>query len=140
VTLPVMVFFVVFFLLGYFLYGAMYAAVGAAVNSTQEAQSLVFPVMLPLMTAMMVFPAVLRSPDSTMSTAMSLIPFWTPLLMFLRITTLMPPVWEIALSLVLTLLSIVALNWVASRIYRIGILMHGKRPTFPEILRWVRVR
>jgi ABC-2 type transport system permease protein len=136
----VMVFFVVFFLLGYFLYGVMYAAVGAAVNSTQEAQSLVFPVMLPLMTAVMVFPAVLRSPESGMSTLMSLVPFWTPLLMFLRISTIMPPWWEVSLSLLLTLGSIIALNWVAGRIYRVGILMYGKRPTFPEILRWVRVR
>ena len=131
--------FVVYFLLGYFLYASLYAAVGAAVNSPQEAQSLVFPVLLPLISAMVVFPAVLKSPESAVSTAMSLFPFWTPLLMFLRISMVMPPAWQVVLSIVLTALTIVAMNWIAARIYRVGILMYGKRPTFPEILRWVRV-
>jgi ABC-2 type transport system permease protein len=131
--------FVVYFLLGYFLYASLYAAVGAAVNSPQEAQSLVFPVLLPLVSAMVVFPAVLKSPESGLSTAMSLFPFWTPLLMFLRISMVMPPPWQVALSIALTALTIVVMNWIAARIYRVGILMYGKRPTFPEILRWVRV-
>jgi ABC-2 type transport system permease protein len=129
--------FVVFFLLGYFLYGAMYAAVGAAVNSQQEAQSLVFPVMMPLIVGIMLFPMVLSSPDSPLSTALSMVPFWTPLLMFLRVSALMPPVWQVALSIVLTLATIVLFNWAAARVYRVGILMHGKRPTFPEILKWI---
>ena len=140
IPLALMGLFVVFFLLGYFLYASLYAAVGAAVNSPQEAQSLVFPVMLPLISAMVVFPAVLRSPESGLSTAMSLFPFWTPLLMFLRISMVMPPAWQVALSILLTVFTIVGTNWVAARIYRVGILMYGKRPTFPEILRWVRVR
>ncbi len=83
--------------------------------------------------------AVLGRPDSALSTTLSLIPFWTPLLMFLRISALTPPTWQIVLSIVLTSLTIVAMNWAASRIYRIGILMYGKRPTFPEILKWVRM-
>jgi ABC-2 type transport system permease protein len=135
----VLVFFVIYFLLGYFLYGSLYAGVGAAVNSQQEAQSLVFPVLMPLILGVMLFPVVLGSPDSVLSTTLSLIPFWTPLLMFLRISALTPPTWQIALSIVLTGLTIVATNWVASRIYRIGILMYGKRPTFPEIMKWVRM-
>jgi len=134
----VLVLFVVYFLLGYFLYGALYAAVGAAVNSQQEAQSLVFPVMLPLIAGVMLFPAVLNSPDSVLSTTLSLIPFWTPILMFLRVSALTPPTWQIVLSIVLTLATILVLNWAAARVYRVGILMYGKRPTFPEILRWVR--
>ncbi len=133
----VLVLFVVFFLLGYFLYGAMYAAVGASVNSQQEAQSLVFLVLMPLILAVMCFPMVLASPDSTLSTVLSLVPFWTPLLMFLRASALMPPAWQIALSIVLTLGTIVVLNWAAARIYRVGILMYGKRPGFREILRWI---
>lgn len=130
--------FIVYFLLGYFLYASMYAAVGASVNTLQEAQSLVFPVFLPLVTAVMLFPAVLRSPDSAFSTAASLIPLFTPILMFLRITVLTPPTWQIALSIVLTAATIAGVTFVASRIYRVGLLMYGKRPTFPEILRWVR--
>jgi ABC-2 type transport system permease protein len=135
----VLVLFVVYFLLGYFLYGALYAAVGAAVNSQQEAQSLVFPVMLPLIAGVMLFPAVLNSPDSVLSTTLSLIPFWTPILMFLRVSALTPPTWQIVLSIALTLATILVLNWAAARVYRVGILMYGKRPTFPEIMKWIRM-
>jgi len=134
----VLVFFVTYFLLGYFLYGSLYASVGASVNSQQEAQSLVFLVVMPLILGFMISFAVLSSPDSVMSTTLSLIPFWTPLLMFLRISAVTPPTWQIVLSIVLTGLTIVATNWAGARIYRIGILMYGKRPTLPEILKWVR--
>lgn len=134
----VLVAFVVFFLLGFFLYGSLYAAVGASVNSMQEAQNLILPLMMPVIMAMMFFPMVLRSPDSPLAVALSLIPLLSPLLMFLRISVQMPPMWQIALSIALTLLAIWGVVWVASRIYRVGILMYGKRPTLPEILRWVR--
>ena len=135
-----LLFFVLFFLLGFFLYGALYVSIGAAVNSQQEAQSLVFPVVLPLVVGVMFFPVVLGSPDSGLSVALSLVPFWTPLLMFLRMTVVTPPAWQVGLGLSLTLASIGALTWAAARVYRVGILMHGKRPTLPEILRWVRHR
>jgi ABC-2 type transport system permease protein len=132
--------FVVYFLLGYFLYGSLYAAVGASVNTQQEAQSLAFPVMMPLILGFVFFPVVLGSPDSPLSVTLSLVPFFTPMLMFLRITAVTPPAWQIALSLVLTLATVVGATWVASRIYRVGILMYGKRPTFPEMVRWARAR
>jgi len=137
ITPLVLVSFVVYFLLGYLLYSALFAAVGAAVNTTQEAQSLAFPVFMPLVLAMVFFPMVLQSPDSTLSTVLSLVPLLTPLLMFLRITILTPPMWQIGLSILLTGLTILGVLWVAARIYRVGILMYGKRPTFPEIVRWV---
>ena len=130
--------FVVFFLLGYFLYGSLYAGVGSAVNTQQEAQSLALPVMMPLVLGFVFFPAVLGSPDSAFSVTLSLIPFFTPMLMFLRITAVTPPAWQIALSVGLTLATVMAMTWAASRIYRVGILMYGKRPTFPEMLRWIR--
>jgi ABC-2 type transport system permease protein len=130
--------FVVFFLLGYFLYGALYAGVGSAVNTPQEAQSLAFPVMMPLVLGFVFFPAVLGSPDSPFSVTLSLIPFFTPMLMFLRITAVTPPAWQIALSVGLTLATVVGVTWAASRVYRVGILMYGKRATFPEMLRWIR--
>ncbi len=82
--------------------------------------------------------AIMGSPDSRLSVVLSLIPFLTPLLMFLRITVLTPPAWQIALSVVLMLASIAVLTWLAGRVYRVGILMYGKRPTFPEIVRWAR--
>lgn len=127
----------VFFLLGFFFYGALYMAVGAAVNSQQEAQSLAFPVMLPLVLGVMFFPAVLNSPDSPLSVALSLVPCWTPLLMFLRVSASSPPVWQTLLSVALTLAAIVLVTLAAARIYRVGILMYGKRPTLPELLRWI---
>jgi ABC-2 type transport system permease protein len=129
---------VVYFLLGFLLYSSLFAAVGASVNTAQEAQSLAFPVMMPIIVGMVMFPMVMQAPDSPMSVVMSLIPFFTPLLMFLRIAILTPPMWQIALSILLTGLTIAGVLWVAARIYRVGILMYGKRPTFPEIVRWVR--
>lgn len=127
----------VFFLLGFFFYGALYMSVGAAVNSQQEAQSLAFPVMLPLVLGVMFFPAVLNSPDSPLSVALSLVPCWTPLLMFLRLSASSPPLWQTLLSVALTLAAIVLVTLGAARIYRVGILMYGKRPTLPELLRWI---
>jgi ABC-2 type transport system permease protein len=133
----VLVAFVVYFLLGYFFYAALFAGIGAAVNTPQEAQTLVFPVFAPLVVGTMCFPLVLQSPDSRLSTVLSLLPPLTPLLMFLRITVLTPPWWQIGLSVLLTVLAIAGVVWFASRVHRVGILMYGKRPTFPEILRWV---
>jgi ABC-2 type transport system permease protein len=140
VTPLLLVSFVLYFLLGYLLYSSLFAAVGSCVNNSQEAQSLAFPVMMPLIVGVMFFPMVLNSPDSTLSTVLSLIPVLTPLLMFLRITVLTPPLWQIVLSVVLTGSTIVGVLWVAARVYRVGILMYGKRPTLPEILRWVAHR
>jgi ABC-2 type transport system permease protein len=81
---------------------------------------------------------VVANPGSTFSVIMSLIPFCTPLLMYLRISLAMPPVWQIGLSIALMLATIYAILWVASRIYRVGILMYGKKPTLPEVLRWLK--
>jgi ABC-2 type transport system permease protein len=138
ITPLILVSFVVFFLLGYFLYASLYAAIGSAVNTIQEAQSLAFPAVLPLIISMIFFPLVLRSPDSPLAVGLSLFPMATPLLMFLRITVLTPPLWQIALSILLTLITIGFVTWASARVYRVGILMYGKRPTFPELLRWVR--
>jgi ABC-2 type transport system permease protein len=137
VSALLLVSFVACFLVGYFLYGALYAAVGAAVNAQQEAQSLVFLVMAPMLTAFLFFPAVLGSPDSALSTGLSLVPFFAPLLMFLRVAAAPPPAWQLVLCLALSLATILAVTWVAARIYRVGILMYGKRATLPEIVRWV---
>jgi len=130
--------FVVYFLLGYFFYGALFAALGAAVSSPQEAQPLQFMVMLPLVSSFALFPVVLGNPDGPLAVALSMIPFFTPLLMFLRISAVTPPAWQIALSILSMLLGIAAAVWMGARIYRVGILMHGKRPTFAEMARWIR--
>jgi ABC-2 type transport system permease protein len=129
---------IVFFLLGYFLYAALYAAIGASVNTPQEAQGLVFLAFAPLILAFVFCPAVLSNPEGSLSTVLSFIPPFTPILMFARIVSQAPPYWEVALSIVLTLVTVALVSWTASRIYRVGILMYGKRPTLPEILKWVR--
>jgi ABC-2 type transport system permease protein len=128
----------VFFVLGFLLYSALFAAVGASVNSQQEASSLAFPVMMPLIVGVMLFPMVMQAPDGTAATVLSFIPLFTPLLMFLRVAILTPPLWQIVLSMFTTALTIAAVLWFAARVYRVGILMYGKKPTFPELMRWVR--
>jgi len=143
VTLPevsalMAVSFLVFFILGFFLYSLLYAAVGAAVNSMPDAQSLILVIVMPQMLAILFMVPVIQSPDSTLSIALSLFPFTAPTLMFVRIVVLTPPLWQIALSVLLCLATIVATTWVVARIYRVGILMYGKKPSLGEILRWVR--
>ena len=133
-----MVFFGVFFVLGFILYAALAAALGAAVNSEQEAQQFQFFIMMPMIVSVIFMTPVILQPHSAMATVLSLIPFCTPLLMYIRILVETPPAWQIALSLVLLVGTIYAILSICSRIYRIGILMYGKRPTLPEILKWVK--
>jgi ABC-2 type transport system permease protein len=138
VTPVMLVSFVVFFLLGFFFYASLYAAIGAAVNTVQEAQSLAFPVLAPIIIGMVSFPAALESPDGAVAVTLSMIPGISPLIMFLRIVVLTPPWWQIALSIGLLALAILGVLWVSARVYRVGILMYGKKPTFPELMKWVR--
>jgi ABC-2 type transport system permease protein len=130
--------FLLFFVLGYFFYGALFAGLGASLNSQQEAQGLTFLVMFPLILSFAMFPVALANPEGRLATALSLIPFFTPLLMFGRITAVTPPLWQIALSVVVMVVSIVVVISAAARIFRVGILMYGKRATFREMLKWVR--
>lgn len=134
----VLVSFVLFFLLGFLFYAALYASIGAAVNTVQEAQNFVFPIVFPLIIGLVCFTAVIESPDGGLAITLSMVPFLSPLMMFLRIVVVTPPWWQIALSLVLLALAIFGAVWIAARIYRVGILMYGKKPTFPELLKWVR--
>jgi ABC-2 type transport system permease protein len=130
--------FVALFLLGFVFYASWYALIGAAFNSPQEAQQLasigVFFVVVPWM----VFMPVLNDPDSTMAIVFSLIPLFTPMIMMLRIAVKMPPAWQLALAYVLTIAADVAMVWLCARVYRVGILMYGKKPSLKEIWRWTR--
>jgi ABC-2 type transport system permease protein len=136
--LGVLAAFLLFFVLGYFFYGALFAGLGASLNSQQDAQSLTFLVMLPLILGFAMFPVTLTNPEGALAIALSLIPFFTPLLMFGRISSVTPPAWQIALSIVVMAASIAVAISVAARIFRVGILMYGKRPTFREMMKWVR--
>ena len=138
ISMPQVVFFIVYFALGYALYSAVAAALGAMTNSEQELQQLNMFLMMPLFFSMLMLMPVVTNPNSLMSRIVSQIPFCAPLLMDLRISISMPQPWEIALSIGLILITIYAVLWVSSRIYRVGILMYGKKPNLPEILRWLK--
>jgi ABC-2 type transport system permease protein len=135
---PQLIYFVVFFLLGYLLYSSIAAALGAMVNSEQELQQLNMFLVMPLAGCMFALAPVISNPSGPVARIISLIPFCTPLIMYLRISLAPPPAWEIALSILLMIATIYAILWCASRIYRVGILMYGKRPNLSEIMRWLK--
>lgn len=143
VTLPhvpamVFVYFVLYFLLGYFLYATVYALIGSMVTTTQEGGQLAMPVVLMLVAGFyFVFP-IIRSPNSSLAFWASMFPFLAPITMMVRITTETPPVWQILLSLTIGFATVVGLIWIAARIYRVGMLMYGKKASIPEVWRWVR--
>jgi ABC-2 type transport system permease protein len=142
-TIPTMppaliVHFFLLFLLGFFVFSSFYAAIGASFNSAQEAQQLAGVAIFFLITPFMFLMPVMNDPDSTLSVVLSLVPMFTPLLMMLRIAVKMPPAWQILTGYVLTGAFTLFMVWMAARIYRVGILMYGKKPTLKEIIRWVR--
>ncbi|MBV9669877.1 MAG: ABC transporter permease [Acidobacteriales bacterium] len=132
------VFFAVFFLIGYLLYSSLFAAVGAMVNSEQEAQQLQTWVMLPLILCMVFITKIISDPSGPVAFWASMFPFTAPLLMFVRVIVHQPPAWQIGLSVAISITAVFAMLWVCSRIYRVGILMYGKRPTLPEIVKWIK--
>ena len=132
------VYFALFFLLGYFIYATIYALVGSMVTTTQEGGQLAMPIILILVVSFYLFLPVSRSPDSSFSFWVSMIPFSAPVAMLVRIVTQTPPFWQIALSLLIGFGTVVSIMWIASRIYRVGMLMYGKRASIPEALRWAR--
>ncbi len=138
ITFVQAIFFVLYFIFGFLLYSSMAAALGAMTNSEQELQQLNMFLVIPLAFCMLMIGVVVNNPNGTLSRVVSLIPFCSPLLMNFRISLNRPPAWEIGLSFVLMSVTIYGVLWLASRIYRVGILMYGKKPTLPEILRWVK--
>ena len=131
-------YFFVFFILGYFLYTSLFAAVGAVCNSEQEAQNLQTPLIMCLVIPMVLTFFFVTNPDSPAAVVASMIPLFAPMVMFMRITVLTPPFWQIALSIGLLLVTNYIFFRAVGRVFRIGILMYGKRPTVPEILKWAR--
>lgn len=130
--------FFLFFVLGYFLYATVYVLVGSMVTTSQEGGQMAMPVIFLLMAALyMAFP-VIRSPNSSFAVWVSMVPFFSPITMLVRIVSQTPPAWQIALSLLIGYATVVLLLWLASRIYRVGMLMYGKKATIPEVMRWVR--
>jgi ABC-2 type transport system permease protein len=135
-----LIYFVVFFLLGYVLYSTLCAAVGSMVNSEQEAQQMQFLVMMPMILAVIFITNIFMHPNSSIALFGSLFPFTAPLVMFSRIAMQGGdvPAWQIGLSIVLMVATIYGMIWLCGRIYRVGILMYGKKPNLPEIMKWIK--
>lgn len=129
---------VAFFVLGFMLYSGLFAAVGATVNSEQEAQQAQMPIVLLLVSSIMFAQNVLMQPDAPLARVLSMLPFSAPIVMPLRMTVAPVGGGEIAIALLSVALGALAAVWFASRIYRVGMLMYGKRPSMRELLRWVR--
>lgn len=134
----VFVFFVIYFLLGYLLFATLFAGIGSAVEQQQDAQSLMLPVMMPIIVSIIFLQAVIEAPNSGLSVALSLIPFTSPIPMVVRVAMIDVPLWQLVLSLSLLAGTFVGAVWISSRIYRIGILSYGKKPSIREIMRWMR--
>ena len=130
--------FVVFFLLGYLLYSSLAAALGAMNNSEQELQQMQIFLMLPLIFSSMIIFLVITNPDGVVARVASFFPFTAPLIMYTRVIVGKPGSVAIMASIVGLVLTIALVLWIASRIYRVGILMYGKKPNLPEILRWMK--
>jgi ABC-2 type transport system permease protein len=133
-----LVFFVLFFVFGYFLFATVYAAIGAAFNSEEEAQQMQTVISMFLGIPFVLMFVILNDPDAPISVILSLLPFFSPMLFFLRMTVAFPPTWQIILCFALMSMTLLAMVRVSAAIYRVGILMYGKKPTFKEIARWVR--
>jgi len=138
VSIQQIVFFVLYFVFGFLIYSSIAAALGAMTNSEQELQQLNMLLAIPLIFCFAMLAVIIPAPDSTTARVVSLIPFCSPLLMNFRISLTHVAPWEIWLSFGLMSLTIVTILWFSSRIYRIGILMYGKKPNLPEILRWLK--
>ncbi len=132
------VYFFLFFAVGYFIYAALYVLIGSMVTTAQEGGQLAMPVVFLLLAGLYTGFPVIRSPDSSFALWVSMFPFFSPITMVVRIVSQTPPTWQILLSLLIGAGTAGLMLWLASRIYRIGMLMYGKKATIPEVLRWVR--
>lgn len=129
--------FIFYFLCGYLMYASLFAAVGSAMSDdSAESQALTLPISLPVIIAFYIMIAVVQSPNSSLATWSSMVPFFSPIIMPARLA-FDPPWWEIVLSMLILVGSVILFIWLSSRIYRIGILMYGKKITFKELGKWI---
>ena len=138
ITPLTIVYFFVFFLLGFFIYATIYALIGSMVTTVQEGGQFAMLPILALVIGFYMSFAVIRDPNSSLAFWVSIAPFLAPITMPVRILAETPPFWQIALSILLNGAAIVVLVWLAARVYRVGMLMYGKRATIPEVWKWIR--
>ena len=131
-------YFLLFFVLGYFMYATLYVLIGSMVTNAQEGGQLAIPIVFLLLGGLYLAFPIIRSPNSSFAFWVSMFPFFSPITMIVRIVSQTPPLWQIVLSLFIGAVTVVLLLWLASRIYRIGMLMYGKKATIPEVARWLR--
>jgi ABC-2 type transport system permease protein len=130
--------FLIYFIGGYFLYSSLYAAIGAAVDNETDTQQFMFPIIMPLMLGMYVgFFSVIENPHGTVSVIFSHIPFTSPIVMLMRIPFGVAW-WEILISMLILFVTFAGTVWIAAKIYRVGILMYGKKPTYKELIKWIK--
>jgi ABC-2 type transport system permease protein len=130
--------FPLYFVLGYLLYASLFAGLAASCETEQELQMYTPLAALPIWLSFALIVLVVNNPDSALSVAASLFPATAPIIMMLRMGSLTPPAWQIEASIAVMILSIWGVLWISSRLYRVGILMYGKRATLPELVRWLR--
>lgn len=139
IDMSVFGYFVLFFILGYFIFSALFAAVGSMCSTQEDAQALATPVIFLIIIPFLLSISLgMQDPNSEITRILSYLPFFAPMMMFTRILVSNPAGWEIAFSVVVNVAAIFLLAWICARIYRVGILMYGKRPNLPEVLRWIR--
>ncbi len=133
------VYFILFFLLAYFTYVCIYAIAGAMCNSEKEAQQMIAPITMLMMFPWFFVAVLITNPDSSLAVGFSLAPVFGPMTMFLRTLVADPPLWHILVTVVVSIATIAFFFRITAKIFRIGILSYGKRPTIPELVRWMKV-
>ena len=136
-------FFIVYFVLGYLIYSSIYAAIGAAVDNETDTQQFIFPIIMPLMLAIYVgFFSVFNNPNGPIAVAFSLFPLTSPIVMMMRLSGGIGgsgvPAWQLICSILILIGTFIGIVWLAAKIYRVGILMYGKKPTYKEMFKWLR--
>ena len=138
-NLSVIPWFFVFFLLAYLTNVCIYAVAGSVSNSEKEAQQFMGPIMMIVFIPWILAFPILQNPESSLATVLSLIPVFTPVTMFMRVLVAEPPIWQLTLSMVLSIATIYLFSWITAKIFRVGILSYGKRPSPVELWRWLKV-
>ncbi|MBT8306336.1 MAG: ABC transporter permease [Maribacter sp.] len=136
-------FFLIYFILGYLIYSSIYAAIGAAVDNETDTQQFIFPIILPLMLAIYVgFFSVFSNPHGPIAVGFSLFPLTSPIVMLMRLPGGIGeggvPIWEVITSIILLVITFMGIVWLAAKIYRVGILMYGKKPSYKELFKWIK--